>query len=123
MNGSTYLAVANSDDGVSFRLNSAIHKWNSLTSSFDFFQNISTPGAAVIRAFTISSDTYLVFTSFRDDTSGARTNSEIFKYSTSTARFALFQSIPTFGAYGVSVISFSGLCSSPSPTVEARGSP
>ena len=84
-----YLAVANSFDGITHRLNSVIYRWNGTL--FVFFQNVSTLGATDFNFFTIDKEPFLAAANVFDDV----TNRISIIYKWKNKRFEKFQEIET----------------------------
>ena len=100
MNSTTaYLASCTRFDGALNSRNSVslIFKFNTVSSTFQLFQNVSTSGATSVTFFTMANSTYVVFANFNDGVS-VSVNSQILKFNGNT--FASFQSIPTVCANG-----------------------
>jgi len=96
INGNHYLAIAAFQDNNSVEINSTILKWDSDSSKFLSFQEISTLGASDWEFFTIENDYYLAVANYRSDTSFIE-NSIIYKWNGN--QFIVFQTIETQGAY------------------------
>lgn len=98
--GDSYVAVAN---GGSFNFqtfsttkigNSYIYKWNGTT--FNNVQSIPTIGAFNMKPFSIGAEYFLAIANYTDDANIHNQNSPIYKWD--GTKFALLESIPTFGA-------------------------
>ena len=83
ISGEHYLAVANSFNGTTFRLNSVLYRWNGTL--FVAFQNIATKGANSFDFFEIAKEPFLAISSYHD--------LSIYKWKTNM--FAKFQEIET----------------------------
>ena len=88
-----YLAVANSFDGITHRLNSVIYRWNGTL--FVFFQNVATLGGDGFNFFTIDKEPFLTAANLWNDVTNS-INSVIYKWK--NQRFEKFQEIPTNGS-------------------------
>ena len=66
---------------------------------FEKYQDLPTKGAADVEHFAIDGSLFLAFANFRDDSDGFSTKSFIYKLNDSTAKFSLYQTIDTIGAY------------------------
>ena len=64
IDGETYLAVCNNNNGSTPEIDSRIYKWNGVT--FVYFQGISTFGAIACESFTINGETYLAVANYSD---------------------------------------------------------
>ncbi len=95
-----YLGVANAYNDSTRNINSKIYKWNSGTSTFDFYQDIATHYSRVFKHFEIDSDHYLgVANAYNDKTYNI--NSKIYKWDTSTSKFIEHQFIDTNGCIDI----------------------
>ena len=83
ISGEHYLAVANSFNGTTTRLNSVLYRWNGTL--FVAFQNIATKGANSFDFFEIAKEPFLAISSYHD--------LSIYKWKTNM--FAKFQEIET----------------------------
>ena len=83
ISGEHYLAVANSFNGTTNRLNSVLYRWNGTL--FVAFQNIATKGANSFDFFEIAKEPFLAISSYHD--------LSIYKWKTNM--FAKFQEIET----------------------------
>ena len=92
INGATYLAVANVQDGSTRNIDSQIYKWDG--TSFVEFQDIPTNGAVDWESFTIDGETYLAVSNWYDD-STHNVDSKIYKWD--GISFVEFLAIPTSG--------------------------
>ena len=88
-----YLAVANTFNGATHRLNSVIYHWN--RDHFAVFQNIETLGATSFNSFKIMKKQFLAISNFFDD-SDHRISSFIYEWNSS--KFEKIQEIETEGA-------------------------
>ena len=93
-----YLAVGNTYDGSTYKLNSVIYQWNG--HQFAVFQNIPTNGASSVTFFKILQEQFLTIANSFDGTS-SRINSVIYKWKDN--QFEKFQEIGTVGAEGSTV--------------------
>ena len=92
ISGEHYLAVANIDNGTTYRLNSVIYLWNGTL--FVAFQNFATKGRHSFHFFTIANEPFLTVSSFWDDGKYS-INSTIYKWKNNM--FEKFQEIATEG--------------------------
>ena len=97
-----YLAVANfatnPTAGGGININSNIYKWDTLSSKFNTtpYQTFATVGARNWKFFTIGSDNYIAISNF--GSAGVNTNSQIYKWNTTTKQFDFYQNIVTNAA-------------------------
>ena len=103
-NGSTFLAFANSRQGVQRNINSPIYKWNG--SHFVPFQSIPTRGAFGLHPFVMCSQTFLGIANYFDDEDGYNTKSVI--YRVSKEQFTEYQEISTQGAHDMTSFQYKG---------------
>jgi len=96
IDGTPYLAVANSYNGSSHNINSTIYRWDG--SFFIEFQVIPTNGAADWESFVIDGTPYLAVANYSNDSSNNPhiINSTIYRWDGSS--FVEVQSILTYGA-------------------------
>ena len=87
-----YLAVANKYNGMTYRLNSVIYRWNGTL--FVLFQNVATLGGAGFNFFTIDKKPFLTATNVWNGVTKS-INSVIYKWK--NQRFEKFQEITTNG--------------------------
>ena len=90
-----YLAVANIFDGISYRMNSVIYKWDISQEQFAVFQNIETFGAHSVDFFEITNEQFLAISNNYDGSSHS-INSFIYKWNSN--KFEKIQDIATEGA-------------------------
>ena len=90
-----YLAVANFQNGNSYRQNSVIYQWNLSQEQFVVFQSIETFGARSFDFFEITNEQFLAISNYWDGSSYS-TNSSIYKWNSD--KFEKIQDIPTEGA-------------------------
>ena len=90
-----YLAVANNNDGASYRLNSVIYQWNLSQEQFVVFQIIETFGAHSFEFFEITNEQFLAISNNYDGSSRS-INSSIYKWNSN--KFEKIQDIATEGA-------------------------
>ena len=95
LNGQSYLAVANYQNGSSNVINSQIFKFDAMSNSFLLFQSIPTVGATDWEFFTIDNQSYLAVANSNNGSSRT-VNSFIYRFS--GTQFVLFQTIPTLQA-------------------------
>jgi Chitobiase/beta-hexosaminidase C-terminal domain/EPTP domain/Dockerin type I domain/Beta-propeller repeat len=93
VNGETYLAVANSNNGSTRNIDSKIYKWNG--TAFVEIQAIPTNTASDWESFTINEETYLAVANYHNG-STRNIDSKIYKWNGSA--FVEIQAIPTNGA-------------------------
>ena len=92
ISGEHYLAVANSFNGITHRLNSVIYRWNGTL--LVAFQNIATNGGDSFDFFEIAKKPFLAISNVYNDFTN-RINSSIYEWRRN--RFAKFQAIETNG--------------------------
>ena len=92
ISGEHYLAVANVDNGSTYRLNSVIYLWNGTL--FVAFQNLATKGGASFNFFTMAKEPFLTVCNLYDDVTTS-INSTIYKWKNNM--FEKFQEIATEG--------------------------
>ena len=92
ISGEHYLAVANSFNGTTSRMNSVIYRWNGTL--FVAFQNIATNGGDSFDFFEIAKKPFLAISNVYNDFTN-RINSSIYEWRRN--RFAKFQAIETNG--------------------------
>ena len=97
VNGDSYLAVANYNDGSTHSIKSVIYKWSS--GKFNRFQDIATEGARGCKAFVINGDTFIAFANSYNSQHKNSVQSTVFKWS--GGRFVKLQSLQTYTAYDV----------------------
>ena len=96
----SYVVFANTNYYDNWNTNSVVYKWNG--TSFAFYQNIYTYGAVAIKEFKAGGNDFLAFTFLSADNAASwYTNSEVYKWNTSTKQFDTFQAIPTYMGSGV----------------------
>ena len=95
LNGQSYLAVANYNNGTSYAINSQIFKFDATSNSFLLFQSIPTQGATDWEFFTIDNQSYLAVANSYNGTTRA-VNSFIYRFN--GAQFVPFQTIATLQA-------------------------
>ena len=112
-----YLAVANSFDGTTSRLNSVIYRWNGTL--FVSFQNLTTLGGDGFNFFTIDKEPFLTAANLWDGVTNS-INSVIYKWK--DKRFEKFQEIATDGcrksvAFGINNESYVAFANTPGNSV------
>ena len=90
-----YLAVANFENGTSYRLNSVIYQWSVSQEQFVVFQSIETFGAHSFDFFEITNEQFLAISNYYDGSSHS-INSSIYKWKSN--KFEKIQDIATEGA-------------------------
>ena len=89
-----YLAVANFENGTSYRLNSVIYQWSLSQEQFVVFQSIETVGARSFDFFEITNEQFLAISNYYDGSSRS-INSSIYKWNSN--KFEKIQDIATEG--------------------------
>ena len=90
-----YLAVANFENGTSYRLNSVIYQWRVSQEQFVVFQSIETVRARSFDFFEITNEQFLAISNYYDGSSHS-INSYIYKWNSN--KFEKIQDIATEGA-------------------------
>ncbi len=97
INGTHYLAVANSYDGTSGSQSSYIYRWNGPDAKYQLFQTLDTEYALDWEHFRIDTDHYLAVANLRTTSPWSNNiDSEIYKWD--GYEFVPFQSVATHGA-------------------------
>jgi hypothetical protein len=107
INGSTYLAVANSKSGQASNLKSSIYVFSPAIQRFDLFQEIDTSGAQAWKAFVMAGTSYLAVANSNDGSS-FNVRSRIYKFESIVSRFVPFQEVDTSDASEWEAFSFNG---------------
>ena len=97
INGTNFLAVANSNDVSAVNINSNIYRYDVNTNQFELFQQIETNDALDWEFFVINDVNYLAVANNYDGSTW-NINSNIYRYDTMLAQFVLYQQIETSGA-------------------------
>ena len=104
LNGHTFLAFANSDDGSKHNIDSYIYRWNG--TKFVLFQSIPTRRARAWHPFVISGQAFLGVANNYGDSQKYNTQSVV--YQASGAQFIKYQEIPTHGARDMTTFEYKG---------------
>jgi len=92
-----YLAIANSYNGVTTKLDSVLYKWDS--SLFVPIQYIPTTGATDIEYFKVEGVNFIAIANYYDhEVKSNKVTSTVYRYRKQKKLFEKFQEIPTFGA-------------------------
>jgi 6-phosphogluconolactonase (cycloisomerase 2 family) len=98
LDGATYLAVANMNDGSTINLKSRIYRHSAMSDRFELVQEVDTSGARDWEAFTLDGATYLALAN-QYDGSTFNVKSRIYRYSAMSDQFELVQEVDTSGAH------------------------
>lgn len=97
VNGTAYLAVANSYNDSTYNIKSRIYRHSASSGRFELVQKIDTSGAHDWEAFTVSGNTYLAVANYYDGNT-YNIKSHIYRHSAISGQFELVQEIDTSGA-------------------------
>ncbi len=97
INGSSYLAIANYNDGTTTLVASQVLRADPVTQQFQVFQSIMTNGGAGVEAFTIGATSFLIFACMQSG-SVYNLNVPLYRFSPTSNQFVVHQNIATNGA-------------------------